>query len=352
MNGIVKVGTYDDSDLLPKDPIEVIMNDSEFYLDVPNQIVRATVEMQDFSPSDGQYFMKVTHLQTGKIVKTSEIYPKAAGNDLYSVKIAHPLSESDIMVGGQALLGEYEVLVYSENGVNTGSAKFTILETMPQQKAEPVKESKIKIIDAELNQNTFDDGQTIVVTGSVNDVLHGNTVSARVLSPTGDIISIEKTYLNEDGGFTYTLAADNLLFEKNGDYTISLLYGIQDIRKDVYFSYVGNAPPKPEPIPDPKPIPDPEPTPKVEQAPKVEQVTPKVEEKIVTPEIKQTPTQGSDESEDYTIILIIAVIIIIAVIVAVIAAKKRNQSRGDPMSDDYDVGDYGLEEEPKKKMEW
>ena len=67
--------------------ITVKMNGpSTFYLDEPNQIIRATVEIQNYSPSgDGIYFMKVTHLPTQKVMKDFEIYPKASGNDLWSV---------------------------------------------------------------------------------------------------------------------------------------------------------------------------------------------------------------------------------------------------------------------------
>jgi len=43
--------------------ITVQMNGpSTFYLDSSNQIIRATVEIQYYTPSDGLYFMKVTHL--------------------------------------------------------------------------------------------------------------------------------------------------------------------------------------------------------------------------------------------------------------------------------------------------
>lgn len=350
MNGLVKVGNYEDSSWLPKDPIEVVMNDSEFYLDQPNQVVRAKVEMRDFSPSDGQYFMKVTFLPTGKVLRDSEIYPRAAGNDLYSVQIAYPLSASDIMVGGQALLGEYEVLVYSEKGVHTGSAKFTILESSTQPKTESVSENKV-VIDANSDKGTYDENQTIQVTGSVNDILYGNVISIRVIAPNGNVISIDQSHIDSEGLFIYSLRTNNNLFSENGDYIIQLLYGTDEIRKDILVSYIGHPPPKPEPISVPKVEPVPKP---VEPTPKIEKITPKVIEKITPSVVKQTTAQKTNGSEaDYTVVLIILVIVIVVVIVGIIALNKRNKTRGDPMSEDYDLGDYDTDDdEPKKKMEW
>jgi len=121
--------------------ITVQMNGpSTFYLDVPHQIIRATVEFQDYHPSDGFTFMKVTYLPTNIVLKDFEIYPKPSGNDMWAVQVAYPILESDIKIGGQALLGEYEIHIRSEYGSQTGSTKFSILES--QDDSEPISETE------------------------------------------------------------------------------------------------------------------------------------------------------------------------------------------------------------------
>ena len=55
--------------------ITIVMDETKFYLDLPNRIIRATVEIRDYTPSDGIYFLKVTHIPTQKVLKNSEIYP-------------------------------------------------------------------------------------------------------------------------------------------------------------------------------------------------------------------------------------------------------------------------------------
>ena len=121
---------------------------STFYLDAPSQIIRASVEIQNFTPSDGTYFMKVTHLPTNKVLKDFEIYPKASGNDMWSVQVAYPILESDIKVGDQTLFGEFEIQIRTEKGSQTASTKFSILESTHEPEsipevAEPIEPESI-----------------------------------------------------------------------------------------------------------------------------------------------------------------------------------------------------------------
>ncbi len=109
--------------------ITVQMNGpSTFYLDQSNQIIRATVEIQNYTPSDGIYFMKVTHLPTQRVLKDFDIYPRPSGNSLWSVQVAYPFLESDIKIGDQAFLGEFEIHIRTEKGSQTASTQFSIFE--------------------------------------------------------------------------------------------------------------------------------------------------------------------------------------------------------------------------------
>jgi len=123
-----------------------IEGDSTFYLDSPNKIIRATVEIQNYTPSDGQYFMRVTHLPTQIVLKDFEIYPKDFGNDLWAVKIAYPFLESDIKVGDQTLFGEYEIHIRTEFGSQTTSTKVSIFESLDEPTPELIPEQTLELI--------------------------------------------------------------------------------------------------------------------------------------------------------------------------------------------------------------
>ncbi len=127
--------------------ITVQMNGpSTFYLDSSSQIIRATVEIQYYTPSDGIYFMKVTHLPTQKVMRDFDIYPRASGNSLWAVQIAYPFLESDIKIGDQTFLGEFEIHIRTEFGSQTASTKFSIFESLDEPTPELIPEQTLELI--------------------------------------------------------------------------------------------------------------------------------------------------------------------------------------------------------------
>ena len=131
---------------------------STFYLDESHQIIRASVEIQNYTPSDGIYFMKVTHLPTQKVMRDFEIYPRPSGNDLWSLQIAYPILESDIKIGGNTLLGEYEIHIRTEFGSQTNSTTFSIFESIY---SEPEKQTQIDPPSLQLDAGPSDESQKI-----------------------------------------------------------------------------------------------------------------------------------------------------------------------------------------------
>lgn len=116
---------------------------STFYLDSPNKIIRAFVEVQNYTPSDGQYFMKVIHVPTTMILQESVIYPADSGNDLWTVQIAYPILDSDLQVNGQTLTGEFEIHVRTEFDSQTASTTFYILESSTTSTTQAITQSDI-----------------------------------------------------------------------------------------------------------------------------------------------------------------------------------------------------------------
>ena len=339
MNGIVKVGNYPYSPTASTETVITVQMDgpSTFYLDESNQIIRATVEIHNYTPSDGIYFMKVTHLPTQKLMKDSEIYPRNIGNDLWAAQIAYPFLESDITIGDQAFLGEFEIKIRTEKSSNTASTKFLILESSSEPESKLTSQSKI-IIDAHINKSSFKEDEIINVAGNVNDILYGYTITLRVIAPNGNIISIEQISLDSDGAFSYDFVTNENLFAEIGEYTIQLVYGTDSIRKDILFSYIKSIPtPKPVPVPIPEPKVDPVPK-VVESKPKDELLTPKVIEKTENV-VEEQASPKQVEFEGYNA-LILLVVVIVVVIGGITAIKKRIQGKVEPILEDYDFNDY------------
>jgi len=121
-------------------------------LDDGAQFVRATIDIVNYSPSDGYYYMKVTRLFDGEIIKESEILPTKTYNDLWSVKIQHYI---DTTLPDEELLGDYELEIYSEFGTASAGTQISIIKSsLPQISTNST--SEILEIETEPSEETED----------------------------------------------------------------------------------------------------------------------------------------------------------------------------------------------------
>jgi hypothetical protein len=207
---------------------------STFYSTESHQIIRATVEIQNYTPSDGLYHMKVTHIPTQIILKNSEIYPKPSGNDLWAAQIAYPFLVSDIEIGDHKLFGEFEIHISKERGSQTASTSFFIYEFRygPESReiTEPETETQIDPPSLELESGPSDESTQIPewvkanaawwANGSIteNEFLQGieylieNKIMKISKTKNQDLSSIINTY-------TLPLGSDTKYVEITGKFT-------------------------------------------------------------------------------------------------------------------------------------
>jgi len=97
-----------------------IIGESEFYLDSENNMIRAEVVIENYTPSDGFYYMLLTN-STGDVVKETEILPKDKGNDMWGTQFAHMITSK--------VPETFQILIYSEYGTATATTTVSLLET-------------------------------------------------------------------------------------------------------------------------------------------------------------------------------------------------------------------------------
>ena len=97
-----------------------IIGESEFYLDSENNMIRAEVVIENYTPSDGFYYMLLTN-STGDVVKETEILPKDRGNDMWGTQFAHMITSK--------VPETFQILIYSEYGTATATTTVSLLET-------------------------------------------------------------------------------------------------------------------------------------------------------------------------------------------------------------------------------
>ena len=94
------------------------------------------------------------------------------------------------------------------------------------------------LISVQTDDNHYDEGDTIVVSGNVQTVI-GETPVILQLFTEGNLVDIAQLTVAQDGSFTKTFLAEGALWKKSGDYTIVASY--QEHQIETGFSYTSKA---------------------------------------------------------------------------------------------------------------
>ncbi len=87
------------------------------------------------------------------------------------------------------------------------------------------------------DKTNYSEGDTIYVTGDVDEVLFGHEVSLMAIAPNGNIISIDKLIADSNKKFQTEIIADDSLMKTSGIYTILAMYGEKNGAAKTTFTY-------------------------------------------------------------------------------------------------------------------
>jgi len=112
-----------------EDETQVVINfitEPTMEYDSADRLVRASVEISNYDPQDGYYFMRVINNATGEILKDTEIMPKYQGNDVWGVQLAYLVPDQ---IEKDEIVGDYLIEVYSEFGTATSTTIFSVVDS-------------------------------------------------------------------------------------------------------------------------------------------------------------------------------------------------------------------------------
>jgi predicted secreted protein with PEFG-CTERM motif len=87
---------------------------------------------------------------------------------------------------------------------------------------------------------SYADGDTILVTGEVKELLSGYPVSLRVIAPNGNLVTVAQIDVGSDKKFSTELTAGGALMKAGGTYTIEVLYGTESRTSQTTFEFGGS----------------------------------------------------------------------------------------------------------------
>jgi len=84
---------------------------------------------------------------------------------------------------------------------------------------------------------SYVDGDTILVSGEVRDILFGMAVSLRIFAPNGDLVTLAQLDVDAYNKFGTELAAGGTLWGSSGTYTIKVVYGTEARTAEARFDF-------------------------------------------------------------------------------------------------------------------
>jgi len=138
-----------------------IVGDSVINLDSSNTLLRVYVDITNFDPSDGYYFLRIIQSATNTIISEDNIIIREKSNGKAGADVGHLVKESTLGTTAD-MLGNYEVMVFTENGGVIGNATFTVIkpsEAIPQ----PTEFLEYNETSTEIGEETDESSETELI---------------------------------------------------------------------------------------------------------------------------------------------------------------------------------------------
>lgn len=92
------------------------------------------------------------------------------------------------------------------------------------------------LISVETDANSYNEGETIVISGKVSTVIKDTPVIIQIINEDNTIVEIRQITVAEDGSYSNTVRAVGSLWSKAGEYTVRASFGGENIA-ETQFSF-------------------------------------------------------------------------------------------------------------------
>ena len=92
------------------------------------------------------------------------------------------------------------------------------------------------------DKTSYAEGEPIMVTGEVSEILFGYAISVMVIAPNGNVVSLDQVMVGQDKKFSTELTAGGILMKQSGEYTVQVLYGTDNRTSETSFTFEGSTP--------------------------------------------------------------------------------------------------------------
>jgi len=90
------------------------------------------------------------------------------------------------------------------------------------------------------DKTSYMEGETIMVTGEVSEILFGYAISLLVIAPNGNVVVIDQLMVGSDKTYSTELTAGGSLMKASGEYTVQVLYATENRTAETTFTFGGS----------------------------------------------------------------------------------------------------------------
>ena len=128
---------------------------------------------------------------------------------------------------------------------------FTLDYSAPEPEPEPVPEPDPIFTAFSTHKNSYIDGETIVISGHVENQVKGLQATLQIFAPNGNRVDLEQFSIENDGNFIVEITAGGAIWKLEGIYMAKIIHGTASA--EISFDFTKQ---NPEPVPQPEPDPE------------------------------------------------------------------------------------------------
>ena len=107
--------------------------------------------------------------------------------------------------------------------------------------AAPAFAQAVDAVTVTTDQDSYNDGDTVTITGQVREKLSGYPVSLQIIAANGNLVTVKQLDVSEDNTYGIDVTAGGPLWRSQGTYTIKVLYGTDTRTAETTFEFSGSA---------------------------------------------------------------------------------------------------------------
>ena len=91
------------------------------------------------------------------------------------------------------------------------------------------------------DKTTYNDGDTVTISGSTHDYISDTPITVRIISPIGNLVKVAQVDLGSDRTFSTPIMATGTLWQAAGAYTVKVQYGGPERTAETTFQFAGSS---------------------------------------------------------------------------------------------------------------